>query len=186
MTKTFVSWVALAFIGLITTGCTTVSSETLGIPQSEWDQYSPEKQDQLRADYQQAQARRKALSAKAGNGVLTVNIQNGQVLLPPYTQLTAYQPISFSIKQGDCNKKISVVQADNPSQQGKLTVCYADDTLYMDPSPYDPALSRGAVQFPYMPAWKRGFTYPDVTSTGLLKLTNVDVTLKQVVPGDDD
>src|SRR6202011_5975839 len=97
-----------------------------------------------------------------------------------------YQPISFNLRQGDCNKKIPVISAIDPDQKGKLAVCYKDDTLYMDPSEYDPMLSLGALQFPYMPAWKRGFTYPNVTSTGLLKLTNVDVVVKQVVSGDDD
>lgn len=178
--------ITIALLTVFLAGCATVSPQTLGIPQSEWDQYSPEKKDQILASYQQAQERKRAVSAKAGKGVLTVNIEGGQVLLPPYTHLTAYQPISFTLKQGDCNKKITVAQADDPEQKGKLSVCYQGDTLYIDPSPYEPNLSLGALQFPYMPIWKRGFTYPNMTSSGLLKLTNVDISLKQVVSAGED
>lgn len=180
-----ISYKAYIFIAaLFLTGCATVSPTKLGISQDEWDQYSAEKQEQLLADYKEAQANKKAMHAKAGTGVLSVKITGGKALLPPYTTLTAYEPVSFTVRQGDCREKIPVIGADADTQKGKLEVCYKDDILYLDPSPYDPALSVGALQFPYMPVWKRGFTYPDVTSQGLLKLTHVQISLHELVPAD--
>ena len=102
--------------------------------------------------------------------------------MPPYTSPSRYQPVVFQIRQGDCHRKIPVEQADANGQTGKLEVCYKDDILYLDPSSYDPNLSLGSLQLAYMPIWKRGFTYPSVTSTGLLKLTNVHIYLHQIVP----
>jgi len=167
------------------TGCATVYPNRLGISQADWDQYSPAKQEQLMSAYEQAQERKKSVHVQAGSGVLSVKVEGGKALLPPYTNLVAYQTVAFTIKQGDCRRKIPVIESDG-GEKGKLEVCYKDDTLYLDPSPYDSALSLGSLQFPYMPVWKRGFTYPNVTSTGLLKLTNAQIYLRELVPADDN
>jgi hypothetical protein len=172
-------------IVLFLTGCAAVGPTRLGIPQADWEQYSPAKKAQLLASYEDTQHRKKAMPIQSGNGVLTVNIAGGKALLPPYTHLITYEPVDFTVKQGDCHKKISITTTDANSQKGKLEVCYTNNTLYLDPSPYDPALSLGSLQFPYMPVWKRGFTYPHVSSTGLLKLNNVAISLKQVVAADE-
>lgn len=176
------------FILLFLSGCATVSPNRLGISQSDWDQYSPAKKDQLILAYDQTQSHKKTVHVKAGKGVLSVRIEGGEALLPPYTNLVRYEPVAFTVRQGDCHKKINVQKVDavEDEEPGKLEFCYKDDTLYLDPSPYNPSLSLGSLQFPFMPIWKRGFTYPDVTSTGLLKLTRVHIYLHQVVPSDDD
>jgi hypothetical protein len=173
----------LAFVFLA--GCATVSASKLGISKADWDQYSPEKQEQLISAYETAQASKKAIRAQPGSGVLSVKIDGGQASLPPYTGLTAYEPLLFTVKQGDCQRNIPVEGVDAKSKKGKLEVCYKDNILYLDPSPYDPALALGSLQFPYMPVWKRGFTYSNMTSTGLLKLTGAQIYLREVVPADD-
>lgn len=178
--------VCLLLIWVFLTGCSTVSPNRLGISESDWEQYSPAKKDQLILAYEQTQQHKKTVHASAGSGVLFVRIQDGEALLPPYMSLTAYTPVTFKVRQGDCHKKIAIHPDNTDAEAGKLEVCYKDDTLYLDPSPYDPNLSLGALRFPYMPIWKRGFTYPSVTSTGLLKLTGVHIYLHQVVPSDDD
>lgn len=167
-------------------GCSTVSPRGLGISESDWEQYSPAKKDQLILAYEQTQQNKRAVHARAGNGVLAVRIEGGEAWLPPYNNPSHYRPISFEIRQGDCRRKIPVEQVGAESGSGKLEVCYKDDILYLDPSPYDPNLSLGSLQLSYMPIWKRGFTYPSVTSTGLLKLTNVHIYVHQVTPSNDN
>lgn len=166
-------------------GCAIGYPAKLGISQSDWSQYSPEKKDQLMSSYEEAQTRKKSEHIRAGSGLLFVNIHDGKVLLPPYTTLVTYEPVAFRIKQGDCGKKIPVT-GNEGGKKGKLEVCYKDDTLYLDPSPYDPALALGSLQLLYMPVWKRGFTYPNVTSTGLLKLTHTQIYVHELQPGNDN
>jgi len=171
---------------LCLSGCVTVTPHKLGISQEDWDQYSPAKQDQLLSAYEETQQRKKATRIKSGSGVLAVRIEEGKILLPPYTVPVAYQPILFDIKEGQCRKKFSVEPVDESHKAGTLEACYQDDTLYLDPSPYNPQLSLGSLQFPYLPAWKRGFMYPNVSSTGLLQLTDTNIFLQQLVESDND
>jgi hypothetical protein len=169
----------LVFLSLFLTGCATVSPNRLGIPQSEWNQYSDSQREQLIENYHQTQ-RAKTSHAKGGNSLLSVKIQDGKALMPPFTQLAAFQPLSFNIREGKCNEKMSLISADNPQQRTKLDVCYQSGTLFMDPSPIDPSKADGSLQFQYMPIWSRGFTYPNVTSTGIAKLTNVNITVQEI------
>lgn len=172
----------LIFIFL--SGCANVSPNKLGISQSDWDEYSPAKKDQLVSAYEQTQKRKRTADVSSGSGVLSVHIEGGKALLPPYTNLTAYQPTTFTVKQGNCEKKIPIMPVEGSDQPGHLEVCYKSDTLYLDPSPYDPNLFLGSLAFPYMPTWKRGFTYLHVNSAGLLKLTDVNIFLRQLVSAD--
>ncbi len=169
---------SLMFLSIFLVGCSTVSPNKLGISQSEWSQYSEGQREQIIQDYHQTQ-RARTLHAKGGNSVLAVNIQNGSILMPPYTQLASFQPISFNIKEGSCGEKIQVT-GTNSSLRTKLGVCYQGGTLFLDPSPIDPNKADGSLQFQYMPIWTRGFTYPDMTSTGIAKLTNVNVSVQEI------
>lgn len=183
MTRSFYS---LLFVStLFFAGCMTVSPSKLGISQSDWDTYSDDKKSQLMASYEQTQTAKRRVRAEAGAGVLAVRIKAGTVLLPPYTTPTSYEPIRFTMREGDCHIKIPVTSVDS-EKKGKLEACYKENTLYLDPSPYEPDLSLGSLQFPYMPVWKRGFTYPNVHSTGLLKLTNAEIFLHTLIPSSDE
>ncbi len=157
-----------------------VSPNQLGISQSEWNQYSEQQRQQIKHNYRQAQEVKHEIHAKNGNSVLAVRVQGGQVLMPPYTSLQPYQAVAFNVKEGECNLKIAMVQPNNPDQKTSLKVCYANGVLYFDPSPYDPNFAKGALQFAYMPVWKRGFTYSNMSSTGFTKLTNATVFVKEI------
>jgi hypothetical protein len=179
----------LFFLILFLSGCTAVSPSKLGISQADWEEYSPTKQEQLISAYEETQANKgvaqktqKSKRNQASESLLLVKIAGGKVLFPPYKALASYMPIDFTVRQGDCRKKIPVTPTDTDKKEGKLAVCYQDDILYLDPSPYEPALAIGSLKFPYMPVWQRGFTYPNVTSTGLLKLTDVHITLHELSP----
>ena len=174
-----IRFLLIVFSFLLLSACA-VTPNQLGISQSEWNQYSEQQRQQIKHDYHQAQKVKHGMHAKRGNSVLVVRIQGGQVLMPPYTSLQPYQAASFNIKAGECNVKIPLVQLNNSAQKTSLNVCYTNDVLYFDPSPYDPNLAKGALQFAYMPVWKRGFTYSNISSTGFTKLTNATVFVKEL------
>jgi hypothetical protein len=173
------------FSFLMLAGCATVSPNKLGISQSQWSQYSEQQRQQIIHNYHQAQAVEHQLHAKNNHSVLAVKIQGGQVLMPPYTNLQAYQPVAFDIKAGSCHQKVALLSANGSQQKTNLKACYSGDILFLDPSPYDPNLAKGALQFAYMPLWKRGFTYNNVTSSGFTKLTGGSVFIQEVAAGDD-
>ncbi len=175
-------WVSVLVLTLLTAACATVSPSKLGISQSQWDQYSDTERQQILQGYQQAQRQKVSSSAKS-DSVLQVNIQEGKVTSPPFTDLYVYQPLSFSIQMGDCHKRIPVSLTDS-RKKAALEACYINDTLYLDPSVYEPAKAIGSLQFPYMPMWKRGFTYPDLSSSGRLKLTHANVTVQETNSSD--
>ncbi len=165
-------------------GCASVSPNTLGIPQDQWEQYSDQQRKSITNDYHKTQkAKKSAKHSHSTGAVLAVDISKGRVLMPPYSNLQPYQPISFNIQDGECNKKINVVAPNNPKQKTVLSVCYKDDVLYLDPSPYEESKALGSLQFHVMPIWRRGFTYPSVISTGFVKLTNVDISVHQLRDG---
>jgi hypothetical protein len=166
-------------------GCATVSPAKLGISQADWEEYSPTKQEELISAYEKTQATKRKTRAQLGSGILAVKIEGGTVLLPPYTAPTAYESMQFTMREGDCHIKIPVVPTDS-DKKGKLEACYKDNTLYLDPSPYEPDLSLGSLQFPYMPIWKRGFTYPNVSSNGLLKLKSAQISLHALIPSNEN
>lgn len=165
-------------------GCATVSPAKLGISEADWEEYSSTKQEELISAYEKAQETKRKTSAQLGTGILSVKIEGGTVLLPPYTTPTAYQSMHFTMREGDCHIKIPVIPTDS-DKKGKLEACYKDNTLYLDPSPYEPGLSIGSLQFPYMPIWKRGFTYPNVSSSGLLKLKSAQISLHALIPSNE-
>ena len=63
---------------LFLAGCSTVSPRGLGISDSDWEQYSPAKKDQLILAYEQTQQNKRAVHARAGSGVLSVRIEGGE------------------------------------------------------------------------------------------------------------
>jgi hypothetical protein len=162
-------------------GCASITPQKLGVSESEWRNYSPEQRTKLSADYQQAQNMRRAQlqQAKVGDSTLEVNIQGGRAVLPPYSELQAYQPVTFRIREGDCHREVSILSDVSPQQKGMMMVCYSGRVLYLDPSPYDLQNLNGSVLLRFMPTWRRGFTYPGVNTTGLVRLTDVNVSIKE-------
>lgn len=165
---------------VILTGCTSVNPSTLGISESQWQSYSKQERKTITEGYRQAQKKKKKESSKnaSDKSVLEVSIADGTAMMPPYTQRKAYQPVQFQIQAGICNLKVNVYEADDPQQKVVLNACYQNGILYLDPSLYDPNMALGSIQFQYMPLWKRGFTYPDVNSKGLVKFRHANVSVK--------
>jgi hypothetical protein len=155
-----------------------ISPNRLGIPESQWAQYDDAQRKQIIEDYRQVQAKKKEEHAKSGNSILEVNIEGGSAIFPPYTESQPYQPITFSIQEGDCNRREQILGAGS-SNSTILGACYKDQTLFLDPSAYEISKADGSIQLQYMPVWKRGFTYPNISSTGLARLQGVNITIKE-------
>ena len=80
-------------------GCATMSaSNKLGVAQTDWDGYSSAKKDQMLLAYEQTQVRKKNTQIKPGSGVLSVQIADGKMLLPPFDQITHYQQILSTLE----------------------------------------------------------------------------------------
>lgn len=175
-------YVPLFFATIFLVGCASITPGKLGVSESEWSNYSPEQRAKLSADYQQAQNMRRAQlqQARVGDSLLEVNIQGGRAALPPHLGLQAYQPVIFRIREGDCHREIPIISEISPQQRAMMMVCYSDRVLYLDPSPYDLDKLYGSVLLRFMPTWRRGFTYPGVNTTGLVHLTDVNVSIREL------
>lgn len=174
----------LLFATLLMTGCVTVQPSDLGISPQVWNQYTKEQRDEMASNYHEIELGRveNGLKGTLGgdkNSILNVQIHSGKAMMPPFTQLQYYQPLSFSIHQGECYKRIPVYQSNDPKKQVILAACYRDDILYLDPSRYDKSKRYGSLEFTAMPLWRRGFTYPNVSSSGLVRFTHVNITITE-------
>ncbi|MDF3054644.1 MAG: putative rane associated protein [Gammaproteobacteria bacterium] len=168
-------------------GCASVVGPSrLGISDAEWKSYTPEQRAELSANYARAQHTKRGQYVKAGNSVIQVNIHGGRALIPPSPDLQAYQPVDFRIREGECHREISIISDLNPRQKTKVTTCYSEHVLYLDASPYDVDKAYGTVLLRFMPMWKRGFTYPSVNTTGLARLTGVNISIKELSPSTDE
>src|SRR5262249_13216334 len=114
----------ILFSLFLLSGCATVSPNQLGISQSQWNQYSDEQRQQIINNYHKSQSVKRELHAKSGHSVLAVRVQDGLVLMPPYTSMQPYQPVAFNIKEGSCNQKIALVQANSSGQKTDMKACY--------------------------------------------------------------
>jgi hypothetical protein len=168
---------------LLMSACQMVSPNMLGISSQQWNNYSEKEKKNIVNGYKQAQHVKnnaKATQSRADNSSLTVSIQGGKAMMPPFVEREDYKPVSFMIKAGGCQQGIPVSSVTTPVKQNRLTACYVDGILYIDSSPYDPEMALGSLELPNLPLWKRGFTYPDVSSKGRLKFSHVSITVKLI------
>lgn len=173
----------LMVICLLMSACQTVSPNMLGISSQQWNSYSENEKKNIVNGYKQAQHVKnnaKAKQSRADNSSLRVSIKGGKAMMPPFVEREEYQPVSFVIKAGGCQQGIPVLSLSTPPKQNRLTACYVDGILYVDSSPYDPEMALGSLELPNLPLWKRGFTYPDVSSKGRLKFSHVSITVNLI------
>lgn len=148
----------------------------IGISPEQWLGYDESQRQQAISEYQQAQAER--IKRIPPNSQLEVNIQNGTVFIPGVDGQRAYQPVSFVLKNGQCDHRITLIDAQDTHKKARLSACYKGDTIYLDPSK-DADNPYGSLKFQYLPNWKRGFTYPGVSSSGEAKLSGVNISVRE-------
>lgn len=172
-------WLLLV-CNFLLSGCA-CGPEQLGINSLEWESYSKEKQQSLLASYNETSKERKQLLAEQnfGDVFLMINIFDGKIMLPPkFINWQNYRPVQFTILQGQC-LDVGMTHLSNDNIKTTLGVCYVGNTLYLDPSRYDPTKKFGTVTIPFSPLWLGGFTYNGIDSHGYVKLNGVSIKIQQ-------
>lgn len=157
-----------------------ISPNELGISQAQWNSYAPEQQQQFIKNHRLIQNNQGTLlqgdSNMSDESMLQVNVHGGQVIMPPFTMLQDYQLVSFTITSGSC-KTVPLVQLNAKNKVG-LTACYQNKILYLDPSKFDVEKQIGSIRFYFSPLWAEGYTYHHINSSGYVRVTNADITIK--------
>jgi hypothetical protein len=163
-------------------GCANIPAN-LGITESEWANYSLEKQQTLLSSYESFTEKRNNEKKKIidvnNNAFLEINIHDGQVMMPPFINWQNYQPVNFVISQEQC-RDIVLQHPSNEDYKTELGVCFKGNTLYLDPSHYDAKKINGSISIGYSPLWLSGFVYKKISSSGYTRLNNItiEITMK--------
>lgn len=183
-------------VGLMLSGCSSITPQKMGISQDEWNSFDKIKQKELLANYKSLNQERLAEDSQKsskedneddesdlyGNAItsqnsLTVKITGGTAMLPPFTNDQSYQDIEFTIDADSC--KNSFVSAENSESQVTLRSCYKNNILSLDPSAYDVKKKMGTITFNYSPLWNDGFIYHKVDTNGLVRFKNATVWIQK-------
>jgi len=152
----------------------------LGIPDAEWQNYSPEERKKIKSGYYELMKSHVGVEEEKivpDGSSLHVRLSGGNVLMPPFSHPVSYTPVEFDVESGASEKII--LEAPGGEQKTTLHICYRNKTLYLDPSRYDPTKRLGSIQLHYSPIWNRGFTYENVSSSGYVHLSHVNVNVKK-------
>lgn len=178
---------------VILSACNTFSPHTLGISDTEWANYSPDKQKELREFYKQKikiKAKDKTNTILPipknqfkdlviPNLPLLIDIHDGKAIMPPFVSWYTYKTQPFTVFPDSCANSL-LQQVNNPKQQIVLRVCYLKGTLFLDPSRYDTTKMPGSLSFRHSPLWESEFTYKHINTTGYVRLKNAVITIKQL------
>ncbi|MFA6409814.1 MAG: hypothetical protein WCW01_06545, partial [Gammaproteobacteria bacterium] len=172
--------ISLILVLALLSGCA-VAPERLGISEATWNKYPPAKQKELRNLYYQAEKIREEQKKNPGRSLqkpLFVTINDGKVLMPPFTAWSSYQTKSFVINKETClDNEIKQLKGD-----GKIALraCYQKGILYLDPSQFEQSKILGTTQFLYNPLWEQGVSYKNINTAGYVKLKNATVTIQEL------
>ncbi len=176
---------SLFLIYLLLVGCAANIPEKLGISDLEWESYSPSKQKALLANYERLlheweKSKIEPEEKKVRSGsFLMVSIYDGQVMFPPtFLNWQGYQRVHFNVFKDECSN-VEIKSLATSEVKTQLSVCFRNNTLYLDSSRFDPAKKDGTATIHYSPLWLHGFAYKEINSSGYAKLNNVTVEVMQ-------
>lgn len=167
-------WLSVAI--LLLAGCS-VGPGDLGISPAKWQFMSETERLQSAQDYRQIHDTWSKMNTTLYNGpAIDVTLSQGGAMMPPFINAYPIRAVSFRMEPGICRSVIVV--SVNGNHSVPLKICYNGLTLAMDPSAYNLKKATGTLRFDYTPIWKRGFTYPGVSSKGYVRLNHVNVTIR--------
>jgi len=172
----------ILLIALLLNGCTGISDATkLGIEETQWVNYSQNKQKELLANYKKinkefADAAKNSINTK--DNILNISIYEGKVMLPPFDGWQDYMPVKFTLAKNQCSD-MNVYKTNDAKIYTKLRACFSNDTLYLDPSYHDLSKKHGSISIHYSPLWFTGFTYKEITSSGHVRFNKVNIKVTQ-------
>lgn len=173
-----------AAITMFLYGCSSVSVPTkIGMTESEWLGYSPDKQKILLANYKKFAAEFKKSTddtkgIASGHVFLEVGVRDGRVMMPPFNNMQDYNPVKFTIFKDRC-RSIVLQSPSDPKTRTELEACFYGNILYLDPSHYDLTKRRGSISINSSPFWLSGFSYKGISSSGYVRLNNVTIEITQ-------
>ena len=170
-----ICWLIMAM--LLLTGCAPSPAE-LGLTAQEWQQMNTQKQQEVLAHYEQIRQKQQSLYTVAQIDTwLKITIMQGTIMMPPFDTDYVYQPVNFQVFPNSC-RDVTVYSLTG-DRQVVLTACYKDDVLFLDPSRYELNKQPGSIRFYASPLWRSGFLYSHITSSGYVRLRDVDVRIKR-------
>lgn len=172
--------ILVIFIFFVLTACSTFTPETIGISSSEWNNYSPAKQQEIINNHNDlVNSARLEAPETSNNSCLQVNISDGAALMPPFTAEYPYYPASIKLADGTC-KTVILTAKEEGDRQITMCACYFNNALFLDPSLYEKDKKFGSIRMRYSSLWDDGFTYHKVTSSGYVHLQDATVTVKHL------
>lgn len=164
-------------------GCSSVSPEQLGMSEQQWNKYGEQEQERIlrNHDYIVETAKKNTFSAH-GNSCLTLNIQNGKAIMPPFTEWYSFKPVTLKISEGTC--QIAELYAMDGKNHVTLCACYNDNVLLLDPSLYEIDKRYGSIRMYYSLLWEDGFDYTNINTDGYahLQKTSIFITKQNLPP----
>jgi hypothetical protein len=168
---------------MVLTGCASVSPEELGMSEQQWDKYTAQEQKQMARNYSYIEKTTKQSSFSAqSNFCLIINIQNGKAIMPPFTEWSAFNPVTLKVSEGTC--EVTELDAINGDNSTTLTACYNDNMLLLDPSLYEIDKRYGSIRMYYSLLWDDGFSYTNINTDGYTRLqkASIFVTKRNLSP----
>ena len=171
-------------VTLFLCGCASVQPADLGVSNATWIGYPDAQKKQLISAYQEYAAKSAELMREhnapldIGATVLQVGLNGGSAMFPPFEKPQHYTPVNFMLVQNKC-AEFPITSSENKDIKTNLFVCYIDNTLYLDPSRFDPEKQDSSVTINATPLWQSGFSYDDITSTGFVRLNKVTISVQQ-------
>jgi hypothetical protein len=168
----------VAPIAILLSSC--ASPGQMGVSKLDWKQARPGQKKQWRQTYKKYQEDHPVLIGDSQSNDLHLAISGGKALFPPLFHAFSYEPISVILNSGAC-KRVEI-HSTAGSMSNWLYACYANNTLALDPSIQNIETSNGSLVITYSPLWLRpdGWTYPSMTSDGLLSLSGAAVRISLV------
>lgn len=166
--------------GLMLSAC---SVETLyGINTQEWNKMSEKQKKKVQDGYAKVQntlLHEDRYKSNYETPVLNVVVYGGWIMMPPFDKHYRYEKVNISLAEGQCTK--TTVRQEGGEKVLPLKICYTDEFLQIDPSPYDPDKMHGSIVMHASPLWLRGYTYKHINSTGYAKLKNAHVRVQALL-----
>lgn len=164
----------LIVLSFILVGCA-VTPERLGISSIEWGKMTTvQKQNVLKESHQSIHP---AKTIYLGPDV-EVTLSKGTARMPPFVKTYPYKAVHFQMRPGEC-RSVRLISTEEVNHVF-LKACYNGFTLSLDPSRYELNKRAGTMHINYHPLWKGGITYKHLSSSGYVRLRNVNVRIKNL------
>lgn len=173
----------ILLVTLFTLTACVVSPQRLGFSKAEWESMDKDKQTEIIRNYKQLHSDKKLSFVESGEAgknnksmsAITVSILGGKVMMPPFTDAYAFDPVSFRIQQGSCQQVL--LKEIGGKHKVEMEVCFKEGILLLDPSHYDSAKVDSSAQLYRSPLWRGGFSYSHINSSGYARLQDVTIRI---------